>query len=303
MENLDKHFHMSKDYEKNSSSQKTIGQKMIESAVDFSKSNFDEPKELKVLDVACGPGNLTIDLKKDFEKNFSETKIDTFGLDYSKENVDRLIQDSNGEITGVVGSFYDLNLGKETMDVVTSNEGLHWQPPHEMSEIIYSQLPEEEKKRYEVWALSNFKNAIGNIYNTLKQEGVAVLQFGHEGQLQKLWDLIRDVLSEEKFKNYKDKVNFPLFYPKLEDIQKILTEVGFKTENIELNSFNQDLTEKTPEEISGFLQAFSRPGFSKFFKEEDLNDFYTQIENKLKNMNIDEFRKDQWGRTLIKIKK
>jgi SAM-dependent methyltransferase len=302
-ETLDKHFHMSGDYEKNSFSQKTIGQKTIEATVDFSKKNFNKPEELKVLDIACGPGNLTIDLKKDFEKNFPETEIDMFGLDYSKENVDRLIQSSAGEITGVVGSFYNLNLGKESMNVVTSNEGLHWQPPYEMSEIIYSQLPEEEKKKYEVWALENFKNAIKNIYDALKKDGIATLQFGHDGQLQKLWDLIKNVLNEEKFVKYKDKVNFPLFYPKIEDIKRIFSEVGFESEKTEVESFNQDLTEKTPEAISGFLQAFSRPGFSKFFSEKDLNSFYFEIENQLKNLNIDEFIKDQWHRTLIKTKK
>jgi SAM-dependent methyltransferase len=300
---FNKHFHMSKDYEKNSSSQKTIGQKMIESAADFSKLNFDKPKELKVLDVACGPGNLTIDLKKKLEDTFSGTKIDMFGLDYSRENVDRLIQNSEESVTGIVGSFYSLPIEKESMDMITSNEGLHWQPPYEMSEIIYSQLPEGEKKKYEFWALENFKNAIKNIFNSLKENGIVILQFGHEGQLQELWNLISETLNEEKFNKYKNKVSFPLFYPKLEDIRKIIIDVGFKTENIQIDSFNQNLTENTSETITKFLEAFSRPGFSQFFKKEDLNAFYSRIEEKLKNMNIDEFRKDQWHRTLIKLKK
>lgn len=302
-QSLDKHFHMSKDYEKNSSSQKTIGQNVIESSIKFVATNFEKPTELKVLDIACGPGNLTIDLKKKLEETFPNTKIDMLGLDYSKENVDRLIQNSEGNITGIVGSFYSLPIEKESMNMVTSNEGLHWQPPYEMSEIIYSQLPEKEKKEHENCALNNFKISMQNVHDVLKENGIAVLQFGHEGQLQKLWDLIRDVLDEEKFKKYKDKVNFPLFYPKIEDIKKTLTEVGFKPENTQIEAFNQELTEKTPEGISGFLQAFSRPGFSKFFSEEDLNDFYVQIENKLKNMNLDEFRKDQWHRTLLNLKK
>jgi SAM-dependent methyltransferase len=300
---FDKHFHMSNDYEKNSSSQKTIGQKVIENSAKSAAANFEEAEKLVVLDIACGPGNLTMELKKKLEETLPKTHVDMIGMDYSKENVDKMIQNYSGEITGIIASFYQLPIGKESVNMITSNEGFHWQPPYEMSEIIYSQLPEEEKKQYETWALENFKTAMQNVHDALKEGGIAVLQFGHEGQLQKLWDLIKDTLDEEKFKDYKSKVNFPLFYPKVEDIQKTIADVGFKPENVELDAFNQDLTEKTPEEISGFLQAFSRPGFSKFFSEEDLNDFYTQIENKLKNMNIDEFRKDQWCRTLVNLKK
>lgn len=301
--NADKHFHMSKDYEKHSSSQKTIGQTTIESAVKYSKSEFKDQDELKVLDIACGPGNLTIELKKSLQQAFPETKINLAGLDYSSSNVELLVEKSKGEISGIAGSFYELPIAPESLDIVTSNEGLHWQPPYEMSEIIYSQLPSEEREKYEKWALENFRKSIKNIFISLKKDGVAVLQFGHEGQLQKLWDLIRDVLNEEKFQTYKSKVSFPLYYPSLEDIKDALLEAGFSEKNIEVNSFNQDLTEDKPESISGFLQAFSRPGFSKFFKSEDLDAFYARIEEKLGQSDIDEFRKNQWCRTLVNLKK
>lgn len=298
-----KHFDMSEDYEKNSSSQKTIGQNVIESSSDFSKLNFENPKELQVLDLACGPGNLTIELKKKLEKTFPNTKINVAGLDYSAGNVELLVKNSNNEIKGIAGSFYDLPIEKNSVNVITSNEGLHWQPPYNMSEIIYSQLPEAERTKYEIWALENFKVSMRNIFDSLKEGGVAVLQFGHEGQLQKLWDLIRDTLNESQFSKYKSEVNFPLYYPKVEDIQASLENAGFEEKNINIESFNQDLTESTPESISGFLQAFSRPGFSHFFSKEDLNAFYNKIEEKLKNMDINDFRKDEWHRTLIKLKK
>lgn len=301
--NTDKHFHMSRDYEKHSSSQKTIGQTTIESTVKYSKAELKDPDELKVLDIACGPGNLTIELKKSLQQAFPETKISLAGLDYSGSNVNLLVEKSKGEISGIAGSFYELPITPESLDVITSNEGLHWQPPYEMSEIIYSQLPSEERAKYEEWALKNFRKAMDNIFISLKKDGVAVLQFGHEGQLQKLWDLIRDVLNEERFQTYKSKVSFPLYYPSLDSIKAALLEAGFSKENMEINSFNQDLTEDKPESISAFLQAFSRPGFSKFFNPEDLNAFYSRIEEKLGQMDINEFRKDQWCRTLIKLKK
>lgn len=299
----DKHFHMSDGYERHSESQQTIGKTVIESTADFAKLTFAEPKELNVLDLACGPGNLTIELKKKLETAFHGTKIKLAGLDYTKENVDRLVEKSGSEIQGIVGSFYKLPAEAKNKDIITSNEGLHWQPPYEMSEIIYSQLPPEEKERYESWALENFKTAMKNIYESLKEGGIAVLQFGHEGQLQKSWDLIRNTLNEKQFKNYKSKVNYPLYCPTEKNIKDSLLGAGFLDGNIEINGFNQDLTENTPESIAGFFEAVSRPNFSTFFKPDDLDKFYTTIKEKLAKLNIDEFRKDQWHRTLIKAKK
>ncbi|MEK8015755.1 MAG: class I SAM-dependent methyltransferase [Candidatus Parabeggiatoa sp.] len=288
---------MSADYEHHSSSQKTIGQTVIESVVDVAKKEFGQFEELKVLDLACGPGNLTIELKQALKSAFPQTQIKLTGLDYTEENVNRLVNNSNGEIQGVVASFYD-PFKLESQDIITSNEGLHWQPPSEMSEIIYSQLPPEERERYESWALNHFKKALKNIHNSLKKGGVAVLQFGHEGQLQNLWDLIRYTLCEAQFEGYKSKVNFPLYYPTEKNIEFLLSEVGFT--NIKVDAFNQDLTEETSESITAFLAAFTKQGFSTFFKPDDLNDFYSRINAKLTRLKIDDFRKDQWHRTLIK---
>ena len=206
---------------------------------------------------------------------------------------------------GVVGSFYDLpsEIAEGSEDLVTSNEGLHWQPPYQMSEIIYSQLPAGEREQYERQALMNFKLALANIFSSLKEGGIAVLQFGHEGQLQKLWDLVRDTLNEELFRKYKPSVNFPLFYPTVEDIEESLHQAGFTPENISIQSFDQDLTEDTPVAIASFLSAFTRPGFSQFFSQEDLDAFYKKIEERLGAMDLAEFRKGQWHRTLLRLKK
>ena len=196
-----------------------------------------------------------------------------------------------------MGSFYE-PLKLKNQDLITSNEGLHWQPPYQMSEIIYFQLPLEERQRYELWALKNFKKALTNIHNSLRNGGIAVLQFGHEGQLQKLWDVVGETISETQFAEYKYPVNFPLYYPDKNNLNTILSEVGFT--NITVKVFKQNLTEKTPESIVSFLKAFTQPRFSKLFNPDDLNQFYSKINLKLAEKNLDEFRKNQWHRTLIK---
>src|SRR3979409_2251444 len=90
----DKHFHMSDDYERHSSSQKITGRFVIKQTIEMAKSQFKNPQKLKVLDIACGPGNLTIELLHALEQSFHDTKIDLAGLDYSEHNVKRLVENS-----------------------------------------------------------------------------------------------------------------------------------------------------------------------------------------------------------------
>ncbi|MDQ6843936.1 MAG: methyltransferase domain-containing protein, partial [Bacteroidota bacterium] len=245
MAQQDKHFHMSEDYESHSSSQKTTGRYVIEQMVEMAKSKFESPQKLKVLDIACGPGNLTIELLHALEENFPDTEIDLAGLDYSEHNVKHLVESSGKTVQGIVGSFYKFPLEIKNEDIIFSNHGLHWQPPYEMSDIMYMYLGSEEKTRYEAEALQNFKTTLKNIYRAMKDGAIAILQFGHEGQIQKLWDLVHDIFGEPPFNEYKHKVNFPVYHPSVENIYSSLKEVGFREESIDIKVFPEDLKEDT----------------------------------------------------------
>jgi SAM-dependent methyltransferase len=299
----DKHFHMSEDYEFHSSSQKTIGRFVIQHTTEMAKSQFGNPQRLKVLDIACGPGNLTIELLHALEESFPDTKIDLAGLDYSEHNVKRLVESSGRTVEGIVASFYELPPETKNEDIIFSNQGLHWQPPYEMSDIIYTHLGSEERAQFEVQALQNFKTALRNIHGSMKDGAIAVLQFGHEGHIQKLLDLIHEIFDEPSFKEYRDKVNFPVYHPSVENIYACLKEAGFADENIGIKAFSQDLTEDTAFAITNFFRAFSEPGISQFFTQNNVEAFYKKIEEKLNDIDINEFRKDQLCRTLIKLKK
>lgn len=299
------HYHMDKAYERNSQSQQTIGALMIENAVEVSAAKFRESGKISVLDLACGPGNLTAELRRKLADGLPNTEINLVGMDYTQANVNLLNEKYGAEIKGIVGSFYDSQaVPADSIDMITSNEGLHWQPPYEeMTEIIYRKLPPEERAKYEEWALNNFKLAMRNIHTFLKESGVAVLQFGHEGQLDKLWDLVSEILNSPEFIQFKDKVHFPLFYPKVEDINSALIEAGFSPDKIDINTFNQDLTEDSSEAIANFFAAFTRPGFSQFFDPAKLNEFYKKIKEGVERVGVAEFRKDQWHRTLIRAER
>lgn len=172
-----------------------------------------------------------------------------------------------------------------------------------MTEIIYAHLNAEQKAAYIQWAMKNFETAIGNINGALSENGVAVVQFGHEGQLEKLWQLIRDILDKPEFAEYKSAMNFPLFYPTLQQIKDTFTSAGFKEDKLEITPFNHDLTEDTPEKITGFLRAFSEPALKNVMDEQTIESFYNEIQSTLANTDINDFRKEAWHRTLVTAKK
>jgi SAM-dependent methyltransferase len=299
----DKHFHMSDIYESNSLSQKTIGRTVIQCAVEMAKSAFQNPQKIKALDIACGPGNLTIEFLNALQDAFPDTIIELAGLDYSEQNVKRLIKNSEGRIKGIVGSFYNLHAETKGQNIIISNEGLHWQTPFKMSKIYFAYLDTEEKEKYELHALHNLETAIKNIYESLQDGGIAVLQFGQAGNVQKHWDVIYSVFNESPFNKYMDKINIPLCFLSIKQIYSALIKAGFATENININAFDQDMTEDNAAAITNLHRAVSQEGYGKVFPPDILEAFYKRMEEKLSSIDINEFKKNQWHRTLIKLKK
>ena len=303
MAQQNKHFHMSEDYELHSSSQKATGRYVIQHTTEMAKSQFGNPQKLKVLDIACGPGNLSLELLCALEESFPDTEIDLAGLDYSEHNVRRLVEKSGRTVQGIVGSFYEFPPVIKNEDIIFSNHGLHWQPPYEMSDIIYMYLGDKEKAKYKAQALQNFKTALRNIHRSMKCGAIAVLQFGHEGQIQKLWDLVHEIFNEPPFKKYRRKVNFPVYHPSVASMYSSLKEVGFAEENIDIKVLIQDSTEDTALAITNFFRGFTGPGISQFFSRNNVEAFYKKTEEKLNGIDIDEFRKGLFRNTLIKLKK
>src|ERR1700733_12985008 len=124
------HFHMSEEYEANSTTQKSIGRLVIQAAMELARIKFNSPPEITALDLACGPGNLTIEFHNALKNNFPGTIIHTTGLDYSEMNIDILKKNYAGEIAGITASFYYLPVQTKNSDIIISNEGFHWQPPY-----------------------------------------------------------------------------------------------------------------------------------------------------------------------------
>jgi len=297
------HFHMSSDYEANSSTQKSSGRQVIQTAIEMARIHYNKAPVIKALDIACGPGNLTIEFHNALEKNFPGVNIHTIGLDYSEMNIDLLKKNYAEKISGITASFYNLPEETKNSDIIISNEGFHWQPPYVMSKMMFSYLDKLEKENYERFALQNLQTAFRNVYGSLKSGGIGVFQFGHQGQIKKLWDLVYDIFHEDAFEEYAGKINFPVYHPRVEDILNALITVGFLRENIEINAYPQDLTEESPSAVTAFYRAFSQPGLSQYLPTDILDQFYNRMEERFNNMDMVVFRKDLMHRTFIKVRK
>jgi SAM-dependent methyltransferase len=297
------HFHMSEDYEHNSLSQKITGRYVIQQVIQMARERFKNPEKLRVLDIACGPGNLTIELLRALEESFPATKIELSGFDYSEKNVHMLVEASKGAVEGIVGSFYEFPSAIKNKDIIFSNHGLHWQPPYKMNKVIYTNLDPKDRAEYQTWALNNFKGVLANIYKAMREGSIAVIQFGREGQIQKLWQLVNRIFDEPPFRDYRNKVNFPVHHPSVGNMYSSLEEAGFAKENIDINVLAEDLAEDTSSSITKFLRGFTGPGIGQFFDQEKVELFYRTLEEKLSHIDINEFRKGQLLTTIIKLKK
>jgi SAM-dependent methyltransferase len=298
-----RHFDMSPDYNVHSASQKASGRLVIQSAVEMIKANKNRLPEIKALDLACGPGNLTIEFDQALKQAFPESKTETIGIDYSRTNIEMLNKNYAGVIRGIEASFYNLPPDVKNSDVVISNEGFHWQPAFEMSKIFYMYLEGSEKERHEQFALFNLQSAFKNVYESLRTGGIGVFQFGHKGQIKKIWELVNEILCEDEFVEYIRRIHFPVYHPTVEGIIHSLMAVGFSPENIVVKAFTEDLTETTPTAITAFYSAFSRPGLSQYLPPDLLDHFYSRFEKRLNNMDVTVFRKDLLHRTMVKVKK
>ena len=237
------------------------------------------------------------------EKNFPGTNIHTTGLDYSEMNINLLKKNYAGTISGITASFYNLPVQTKNSDIIISNEGFHWQPPYAMSKMMFSYLDSPEKENYDRFALQNLETAFRNVYGSLKTGGIGVFQFGHKGQIKKLWDLVYDIFNEDAFKEYVRKINFPVYHPTVEHILSALIIAGFLRENMEIDAYTQDLMEESPSAVTAFFRAFSQPGLSQYLPPDILSHFYNRMEDRFNKMNMVEFRKNLLHRTLIKVRK
>ncbi|MDO4332999.1 MAG: P-loop NTPase fold protein [Eubacteriales bacterium] len=191
-------------YDKSSQTQYRQGARLVNS-IDFSCYT-------NVLDVGCGNGSTTLDMwnqNRDmhvFAFDLAASQIDKAREKYEEIFLKENTEEFKGDIDFEVMNALDLK-AKAEYDLVFSNATLHWIT--------------DEKRMYSL------------LFEALEPGGtLAVHQGGYgtyAGLHQMARDAIRNIGLEEKFKRWI----FPAFYPKKEEMELLLREIGFTDIRVE----------------------------------------------------------------------
>ena len=171
----------------------------------YGESLFDllnPQKGEKILDLGCGTGDLA--------KQLSEYGAVITGVDKS----DKMIKQARNKYPQIKFSVQDATKLEFTneFDAVFSNAALHW--IKEPAQVLTS------------------------IYNSLKQGGRFVAEFGGKGNVQSISDgLINQIVSE----GYTFERNqFPWFFPSIAEYSSLMEQTGFRV------TFAQHFDRPTP---------------------------------------------------------
>lgn len=147
-----------------------------------------------VLDLGCGDGSLT--------EKLAEIVLDgkVLGIDSSQGMINKANELERSNLKFERMDINELNFENE-FDLIVSNAALHWIKDH--------------------------KKLLSNCYNALKPGGIIRFSFAGEGNCSHLNKVLKEVMKNEKYKNYFDGFEWPWYMPELSEYKRIVKESNF----------------------------------------------------------------------------
>lgn len=142
-----------------------------------------------ILDVGCGTGDLA--------NKIASVGANVVGIDFS-ENMIAKAKEKYPHIQFMVKDVTKMDFHQE-FDAVFTNATLHWVKPPE--------------------------KALTNIFNSLKNGGRFVAEFGGKGNVQKITDAL---LIEIKKAGIDRDISFPWYYPSIGEYTTLMEQAGFR---------------------------------------------------------------------------
>lgn len=179
-------------YKEASSHQKEWGKKLI--------SELSLKGDERILDLGCGDGALTTELTRLVPEGFvvgidaSEGMIDTACEGCDRDNVKFELVDIN-----------DIDFVDE-FDIVFSNATLHWIKDH--------------------------NKLLKNLFNSLKDNGVARLNFAADGNCSCFFKVVKEVMAESSYAGYFTGFEWPWYMPKVKEYGTVVEQFPFKEKRV-----------------------------------------------------------------------
>lgn len=305
------HHPMSQYYSEHCSPQMNVGFEAINDLLNLIKLHPPKTEKVNVLDIGCGPGHLTQKLQTKLNEVLPHKQINMHGLDLDAYSLQRLNEQSGHTIKTIQASFYDPGLTPGLFNCIYSNEAMHWQMPYPLpfEGFVHNQGPQYERSLYHKWAYNNLEQGLTNVYKLLTTNGVAVIQMGHYGQLQSLFDLMDELLNEQPFTDYKHLISMPLFYPTIDEFHELIQQSGFKPRDYCIRHGSRHFidpdSEKPAKAITNTLRAFTESAFSQVLSLSTVNHYFYCLQQELEQTDDihERYIYNQWRRTFLMLHK
>lgn len=277
---------MTREYARNSRSQRSVGIRMVLPIV---QREFRNRKAARVVEVGCGPGTLLTQLAQAINSEPLGLDQDALGVALARK-AGRLAR--RADFRRIPSNL------KGRFEVAYSNEALHWTPLPPASFIrkswFYRFLPSKTRVAFHRWGETRFVKGLRGVADLLQPGGVAVLQFGRHGQIQELFRSFDWALRHPRFKRYSGQLWYPTYYPKQRSLLRLLDQAGLKA--VRVRSWNEALSERSPEETVAFVRAFTERTFLRKMNAIDRELFYKRLTARLHKTGLSRIR---WQRTLV----
>lgn len=200
----------------------------------------------EILDLGCGDGVLTEQLSqlvpngKVLGIDASEGMIAT-AKNRGKSNLEFMQMDIN-------------NMNFQNMfDIIFSNAALHW--------------------------VKNHEKLLLNSFNALKRNGVLLWDFAGNGNCSNFYEVVREKIKNEKYKQYFSDFEWPWYMPAKDDYEKIIDSVGFSSYNI--TEVNRDRFFSSTDEMIKWIDQPSIVPFINVIPEEIKMEFRDDVINSM----------------------
>jgi trans-aconitate 2-methyltransferase len=178
----------------------------------------------RILDIGCGDGKVTAEIASHVPSG------SVLGIDSSEDMV-IFAREKFPEAKYLNLGFEhmdarELNFNRE-FDIVFSNAALHWIVGH--------------------------RSVLNGIKKSLKSSGKVLLQMGGKGNAARVFEILDELLKDEKWSRHFENFSFPYGFYGPEEYKVWLYEAGFEAKRIEL--IPKDMKLEGKKGLSGFIRS------------------------------------------------
>ncbi|MBN2545841.1 MAG: methyltransferase domain-containing protein [Spirochaetes bacterium] len=199
-----------------------------------------------VLDLGCGDGILT----KKIADLVPEGSV--IGIDAS-EGMIKTAKESECKNLSFIKMDINCIDYKDKFDLIFSNAALHWIKDH--------------------------NKLLNNCYKALKHGGVIRFNFAGHGNCSNFYEVIKNTITDIKYKNYFNSFEWPWFMPEITEYQKLINNHNFN--DIKIWEENADRFFKNENEMIKWIDQPSIVPFIKLIDEKLKSSFRNDVVTKM----------------------